>query len=447
MVWLCSCIFVGALVFIIPGIGMVWGLCFSVLFLVLCKDIMVISFFISLLSSWVIIDFLSVLMELLVVLVIVLSLSCRVKDLFFPRVNSCEGLEGRLVAVRICCIIFFIIRGWISFYFFFEFSLIPTLWIILKWGYQPERLQAVIFIVIYTVGGSLPLLVILLFIFSFMGRDSFILGKLVDGLRWGLPSWVWGFILLAFLVKIPIYGFHGWLPKAHVEAPLAGSMVLAGVLLKLGGFGLMRVIWVIRIYNNRVLIMVIRFRIWGGFLSCLVSITQRDVKSIIAYSSVSHISIVIARILRCYPSGKYGGECIMFTHGVCSPCMFALAARAYDWRQSRRVVINTNVLRVFPLFSIFWFIFGIVNIGCPPSLNFFREVFMFRVIKELNIIFILPLGLICQFSCVFTVFLYGYLNHGGVSSYIHPKRTLRDRYLRRFLFSSVVVFLDRKSVV
>ena len=66
---------------------------------------------------------------------------------------------------------------------------------------------------------------------------------------------------------------------------------------------------------------------------------------------------------------------------------------------------------------------------------------MFRVIKELNIIFILPLGLICQFSCVFTVFLYGYLNHGGVSSYIHPKRTLRDRYLRRFLFSSVVVFL------
>nr|YP_009000599.1 NADH dehydrogenase subunit 4 [Lutraria rhynchaena]CDL72586.1 NADH dehydrogenase subunit 4 [Lutraria rhynchaena] len=429
------------MVFIFPSVGMVWGLCFSSLFLILCKEMMGMSFFISCMNSWAMMDSLSILMELLVVLVMVLSLVCSVKDLFFPSLFSSEGLEGSLVAVSVCCMVFFIMSGWMSFYFFFEFSLIPTLWMILKWGYQPERFQAVVFMVMYTVGGSLPLLVVLLFAFSFVGSDSFLLGKLVGGLDWNFPSWIWGFVLLAFLVKIPIYGFHGWLPKAHVEAPLAGSMVLAGVLLKLGGFGLIRVMWVMSMYSNKVLMMVISFSIWGGFLSCLVSMTQSDVKSIIAYSSVSHMSMVIASILSCYPSGKFGGECMMFTHGICSPCMFALAASAYDWSQSRSVMVNTNVLRIFPIFSIFWFVFGVVNMGCPPSLNYFSEVFMFSVIKELNMLFILPLGLMCQFSCVFTVFLYGYLNHGGVSFYVWSKSILSDRYLSSFLFSGFVVLL------
>lgn len=132
MIWLVSSALIRAIVFIFPRVGMVWGLCFSSLFLILCKEMMGISFFISCINSWAIMDSLSILMELLVVLVIVLSLVCRVKDLFFPRLFSSEGLEGSLVAVRVCCMVFFIMRGWMRFYFFFEFSLIPTLWIILK---------------------------------------------------------------------------------------------------------------------------------------------------------------------------------------------------------------------------------------------------------------------------------------------------------------------------
>lgn len=96
---------------------------------------------------------------------------------------------------------------------------------------------------------------------------------------------------------------------------------------------------------------------------------------------------------------------------------------------------------MFPMFTMFWYVFTIINMGCPPSLNYFSEVFIFTTVKGMSSVYILPMALICQFRCVYGVFLYGYVNHGGVSSLIRRKRSLRDRYLRRFLFSRIVLFL------
>lgn len=107
-------------------------------------------------------------------------------------------------------------------------------------------------------------------------------------------------------------------------------MVLAGVLLKLGGFGLIRVLGLLKVILREEALLLCRLIIWGGLLRSLISATQHDIKSIIAYSSVRHISLVAVRILRCYPLAKLAGVCIMFAHGVCSPCIFALAARSYD---------------------------------------------------------------------------------------------------------------------
>jgi len=373
--------------------------------------------------------------------VFLIRISGRVKDY-----QGCGrvSFKGIFSAVAILCFFFFffcIEGGRMGFYFFFEATLIPTLWLILKWGYQPERLQAGVFIIIYTAGASVPLLVSLVYIEEICKRDSFILGKVSCDHLLIVPSWVWGFTILGFLVKVPIYGFHVWLPKAHVEAPLSGSMLLAGVLLKLGGFGMIRLIWTLGIYMNDMFFFLTIWSLWGGVVCCCACLTQCDMKSIIAYSSVGHMSMVVGSLLRCYPLGKLGAECIMFAHGICSPCLFALAASSYDGTNSRNITINKRALQLFPMFCFFWFMFSAANIGCPPSLNYFSEVVCFRAIKEMSYVFIVPIGLMCQLSCFYIVFLFGYSNHGGVSSTLRPKSSLRERYLRRFLMCLLLLFL------
>nr|YP_009054314.1 NADH dehydrogenase subunit 4 [Cottus dzungaricus]AII79396.1 NADH dehydrogenase subunit 4 [Cottus dzungaricus] len=281
-----------------------------------------------------------------------------------------------LTSLQIFLILAFGATEIIMFYVMFEATLIPTLILITRWGNQTERLNAGVYFLFYTLAGSLPLLVALLLLQNSTGTLSLLTMQYSDPVE--LSSYAhklwWAGCLLAFLVKMPLYGVHLWLPKAHVEAPVAGSMILAAVLLKLGGYGMMRMVVMLEPLTKELSYPFIVFALWGVIMTGSICIRQTDLKSLIAYSSVSHMGLVVGGILIQTPWGFSGALIIMIAHGLASSALFCLANTSYERTHSRTMLLARGLQMVLPLMTAWWFIASLANLALPPLPNLMGEL-------------------------------------------------------------------------
>jgi len=271
---------------------------------------------------------------------------------------------------------FFFIKKVILFYIFFELRILPIYLLILGWGYQFERLKAGLTILVYILLFSLPFLIIIIYLKP-LGFYSIQLIILLFSKVFKFTFFFKfnNFLVLIFIVKLPIFFFHLWLPEAHVERPIVGSLILAGIILKIGGYGLL-VILNSTIVTLNLTIKFLAFRVWGRVLSGLLCCSLSDIKKIIAYSSVGHISIlvfnlIVNRILR-----DFRRFLVFIRHGFISSILFFLIDYIYSTTESRSLFINKRLIIVGYQVRFFWCFSLVFNMGGPLSLNLFRELIL-----------------------------------------------------------------------
>nr|YP_009364909.1 NADH dehydrogenase subunit 4 [Burara striata]ARJ31579.1 NADH dehydrogenase subunit 4 [Burara striata] len=294
------------------------------------------------------------------------------------------------------------------FYLFFEGSLIPTLMLIIGWGYQPERIQAGMYLLFYTLFASLPLLLGIFYIFIDM---SCMMMYFLKFNNYNLYILYFSMIM-AFLVKMPMYFVHLWLPKAHVEAPVSGSMILAGIMLKLGGYGLLRIFVMMEKISLKLNFIWIIISLIGGLYISLKCFCQVDMKSLIAYSSVAHMGMVIGGIMTLNYWGFLGSYVLMIGHGLCSSGLFCLANMNFERLSSRSLFLNKGMMMFMPSLSLWWFLLLSAAMAAPPTMNLLGEISLINSLISWSWLTMLMLMLISFLSAGYSLYLYSYIQHG-----------------------------------
>lgn len=301
---------------------------------------------------------------------------------FIINLKPSFGLYFSVYSIIVICCFIFSSSNIFLIYFFYEVSLFPILFIIVRFGSYPDRSLRAFMLLSYTAFFSFPFLFVLFYFYCLDLRFNLPELILTQSSFWQGSSLLTFAIFLAFAVKLPMYGLHFWLPMAHVEAPTFGSIILAGVLLKLGGVGLIRLSFLmdLRLLRSFLLAYFMMATLLVTFICCF----QSDFKRLVAYSSVSHIiAIPLLIASRTFFSIKTI-VLIMFFHGLRSPVLFMFVGVLYSVYSTRQLVAMRGLLLVSPLLRLFLVLGFLFTLSAPPFPSFLSEVFFFLSIYSLT---------------------------------------------------------------
>jgi NADH-quinone oxidoreductase subunit M len=309
---------------------------------------------------------------------------------------------------------FFCATDLLLFFLFFEMVLIPMFLIIGVWG-GPRRVYAAFKFFLYTLAGSLLMLLAIIFLWGQAGTTD-IPALIEAGVEPRYQIWLFLAFLAAFAVKVPMWPVHTWLPDAHVEAPTAGSVILAGVLLKLGGYGFLRLSVPLFPHASVELApLIFALSVVAIVYTSFVALAQEDMKKLIAYSSVAHMGIVTLGIFTFNHQGLSGAVFQMLAHGVVSAALFLCVGVLYDRVHSRDIARYGGVAKVMPAFAAVFMLFSMANVALPGTANFVGEFLVIVSAMRVNfwLAFGAALGMIL--GAAYTLWLYRRVAFGRIT--------------------------------
>ncbi|MCA9782146.1 MAG: NADH-quinone oxidoreductase subunit M [Candidatus Cloacimonetes bacterium] len=331
------------------------------------------------------------------------------------------------------------------FYVFWELTLIPMYFLIGIWG-GPRRIYAAVKFFLFTMAGSVLMLVAILYLYwhtGSAGNHTFDLATILAQFRAGPDEqlWLFGAFALAFAIKVPMFPVHTWLPDAHVEAPTGGSVILAGVLLKMGTYGFLR--FAMPLFPSglhRAMPILVALAVVGILYGAWLSIAQKDVKKLVAYSSVSHLGFVMLGLFALTPEGVAGAVLQMINHGISTGALFLAVGVIYERRHTRLIADFGGLARVMPIYAVVFMIVCLSSIGLPGTNGFTGE---FLILLGAFKSFPLATGLATTgviFAAVYILWMFQRVMYGPVSN---PKNAeLPDLSLRELaVFAPLLVLI------